>query len=225
VFQITTAFAVPTAFAKMPDCEALNAELRELFLAKAGEGERYANPEPYTHRNEALFESNFRLFDWPQPCVQRLRDFCWSNLYRLIRAVNNYDTEMLARLHMASESWFHVTRKGGYFGPHNHPLHSWSGVYCVSHHGDDPESDSGKLTFIDPLMQFNMYVDMANFKLQPPFQMGTRMYRLSPGDLVLFPSWLLHEVTPYEGDDVRITVAFNTRFKLVGAKPADVPLG
>jgi len=48
---------------------------------------------------------------------------------------------------------------------------------------------------------------------------------LTPGQLVLFPSWLLHEVMPYEGDDVRITVAFNARFKLQGAQPARQPLG
>jgi len=225
VLQLSTAFAVPTAYAKLADCSGLNAELRELFLAKAAEGKRYANPDPFTRRNDALFESNFTLFDWPQPCVQRLRDFCLSNLYNLIRQVNDYDTQMLSRLHMAAESWFHVTRRGGYFGPHNHPLHSWSGVYCVSHHGDDPDSDSGKLTFIDPTMQFNMYVDMAVANMKPPFRMGARMYRLSPGDLILFPSWLLHEVTPYEGDDVRITVAFNARFKLEGARPAQVPMG
>ena len=49
--------------------------------------------------------------------------------------------------------------------------------------------------------------------------------RLQAGELVLFPSWLLHEVLPYEGDDVRITVAFNVRFMLAGAQPAEVPIG
>lgn len=225
MFQISPAFSVPMAFARLPDCQALNSELRELFLAKAAEGDRYRNPDPYTHRNEALFESNFRLFDWPQPCVRRLRDFCLSNVYRLVGELNGYDTDMLKRLHQASESWFHVTRRGGYFGPHNHPMHSWSGVYCVSHDGDDPDSDSGKLSFIDPTALFNMYIDFATVNMKPPYHMGTRMYRLGPGDLVLFPSWMLHEVTPYEGDDVRITVAFNMKFKLEGAQPANVPLG
>jgi hypothetical protein len=106
--QLTTAFAVPMVVAQMPDCAALNAELRELFLAKAAEGERYANPEPYTHRNEALFESNFRLFDWPQPCVQRLRDYCWSMLYRTIQELNGYDLDYLRRLNLANEAWFHI---------------------------------------------------------------------------------------------------------------------
>jgi len=113
MFLIEPMFAVPAAHAQMPDCEALNAELRELFLAKQAEGDRYRNPDPFTHRNEALFESNFRLFDWPQECVQALRRFCLSNLYRTIGELNGYDTAMRRRRHIATEAWFHVTRKGG----------------------------------------------------------------------------------------------------------------
>ena len=224
MFQIVPAFSVPMVFAKLPDADALNAELRELFVARAGD-DRYRNPDPFTHRNEALFESNFRLFDWPQASVQRLREFCWSTLYGAIRELNGYDLDTLKRLHIACEAWFHVTRKGGYFGPHNHPLHSWSGVYCVSHGGDDPDSDSGKLTMINPQAVCTMYIDKAISQMKPPYSMANRMLRLTPGDLVLFPSWVLHEVLPFEGDEPRITVAFNARFQLEGAQPANVPIG
>jgi Putative 2OG-Fe(II) oxygenase len=33
-----------------------------------------------------------------------------------------------------------------------------------------------------------------------------------PGLLLAFPSWVQHWVTPYEGDDRRICVAFNVGF-------------
>lgn len=224
MYQLSPVFSVPLVIAKLPGCEALNAELRTLFLARAGD-ERYRNPDPFTHRNAALFESNFRLFDWPQDCVQRLREFCWSTLYRAVRELNGYDLETLQRVHIATEAWFHVTRRGGYFGPHNHPMHSWSGVYCVCHDGDDPASDSGKLTLLNPHSTSTMYFDMGVARMKAPYCMGHRMFRLAPGDLILFPSWMLHEVLPYEGDDVRITVAFNARFQLQGATPADVPVG
>lgn len=216
--EISSAFSTPIAFARMESPEALNAELRSLFLACEAEGERFANPEPYTHRNDALFESNFTLFDWPQPAIARLRDFCWASLYRLIGELNQYDLDTLRRLHIAYESWFHITRRGGYFGVHNHPLHSWSGVYCVCQEGDDPASDSGKLTFINPHAMSTMFIDMATHRMKPPFSMGNLSIRLAPGQLVLFPSWLLHEVTPFEPrqDGLRITVAFNARFRMEG---------
>ncbi|MCI1711893.1 MAG: hypothetical protein LKM39_17320 [Chiayiivirga sp.] len=53
-------------FAKLPDADALNAELRELFVARAGDDRYPQSPIRSPHRNAALFESNFRLFDWPQ---------------------------------------------------------------------------------------------------------------------------------------------------------------
>ena len=224
-YELSAVFAVPFVYAQVPDCEELNAELRQLFEAKVGEGDRYRNPTPFTHRNEALFESNFRLFDWPQPCVQKLRELCLGAVYRTVRELNGYDMDTLKRLHTATEAWFHVTRKGGYFGPHNHPMHSWSGVYCVSHGGDDPASDSGKFTLINPHAMNTMYIDYGIAHMRNPYHMGNRMLRLQAGDLILFPSWMLHEVLPYEGDDLRITVAFNVRFMLHGATPDEVPIG
>lgn len=223
--DIRSSFATPLAFAEIGAPEALNAQLREFFLACEAEGGRFANPDPYTHRNDALFESNFTLFDWPQEPVARLRDFCWSQLYRLIAELNQYDTRTLQRLHIAHESWFHITRKGGYFGVHNHPLHSWSGVYCVCQEGDDPEGPSGRLTFINPHVTSTMFIDMAMHRMKEPFAMGNLPLRLRPGQLVLFPSWLLHEVTPFEpaGDGLRITVAFNARFQMQGVAPQQSP--
>ncbi len=218
-FQVVPAFSIPMVNAHMADCESLNQQLRDLFVERAGQGKRYSNPEPRVRRNKTLFESKFDLFEWPDECVQKLREFCISNLYRAIRELNGYDVETLKHLHMACESWFHLTHQGGYFGAHNHPLHSWSGVYCVRHDGDDPASDSGKLTFINPNIAGTMYIDTAIARLKRPYSMAPIMLRLVPGQLVLFPSWLLHEVMPYEGESERITVAFNAKFKYTGKAP------
>lgn len=215
---ITTAFAVPLVFDELQNPEALNAELRELFLQCESNGDKYANPDPFTHRNKSLFESNFSLFDWPQAPVGKLREFCISRLYHAVQDLNGYDIATLQKLHVAYESWFHITRGGGYFGVHNHPMHSWSGVYCVCQEGDDPDGDSGKLTFISPFASNTMFIDMAMHRLQPPFNIGNLSLRLRPGQLILFPSWVLHEVTAFEPKDsgLRITVAFNARFRMQG---------
>jgi predicted 2-oxoglutarate/Fe(II)-dependent dioxygenase YbiX len=37
---------------------------------------------------------------------------------------------------------------------------------------------------------------------------------LAAGELVIFPSWVLHDVKPFEGDGERITIAFNCWFNL-----------
>lgn len=229
MIEINAAFAAPIATARLNDAGPLNSQLRELFLQCEAQGEKFANPEPYTHRNQALFESRFTLFDWQQPCVEQLRKFCWSSLYRMIGELNGYGMDELQRLHIAHESWFHVTRKGGYFGVHNHPMHSWSGVYCVCQEGDDPAGDSGKLTLINPNAMHTSYIDMATHKMKRPYSMGNLPLRLAPGQLIIFPSWMLHEVTPFDpvepaGDAVRITVAFNARFMMPGVA-RQAPMG
>ena len=215
--ELIHAFAVPMGVTRMPDQARLNTQLRELFLQRETKGDLYANPEPRVKRNKTLFESRFDLFDWPEACVQELRSFCIRHLYQLFQSLNGYDADQVQQMHFALESWFHITRGGGYFAAHNHPNHSWSGVYCVKHDGDDPETDSGKLCFINPNIASNMYVDAANVRLQRPFSGAPLMLRLEPGQLVLFPSWVLHEVMPYEGTTERITVAFNARFRYAGS--------
>jgi|LSQX01.1.fsa_nt_gb uncharacterized protein (TIGR02466 family) len=220
--SILTAYAVPLINVEFDDSDALNAELRKAFLEYAAQGDTWANKEPFVQRNASLFESAFNLFDWNHPAIARLRDQCMAALYRAVGELNQYDDATLARLHVAHESWFHVTRKGGYFGAHNHPLHSWSGVYCVCQEGDEGNEHSGRLTFISPYATNTMFVDMASHKLKPPFHTGSWPIRLKPGQLVLFPSWLLHQVTAFEpvnDDGLRITVAFNARFRMDGVEP------
>jgi uncharacterized protein (TIGR02466 family) len=220
--QITPFFAVPFAFAKLEDCAALNLELRELFLGRAAEGARYTNPRPLTQRNPQVFESHFELFRWPEPAIQRLKQFCWPQLLQVVRELNGYDEATMRRILIYSDAWFHVTRRGGFFAMHNHPMSAWSGVYCVApgeHDTDKP--DSGLLSFYNPTVIASMYVDVSTAGIRGPYSYAIRHVRLEPGQLVIFPSWVLHDVKPYEGEGERITVAFNCWFSLKDeAKPA-----
>ena len=144
--QINPLFSVPYVTEQLADCDSLNQELQELFIRREAMGKRFANPNPYTPRNKELFESNFDLFAWPEACIATLREFCLSRLANTVAEINRYGAADMARLQVITDAWYHVTRRGGFFGMHNHPMASWSGVYCVSpgqHDADQP--DSGKL--------------------------------------------------------------------------------
>jgi uncharacterized protein (TIGR02466 family) len=213
--QITPFYAIPVAFDKLENAAALNAELRELFIARATEGARYANPRPLTQRNPQLFESNFDLFRWPEPCIQRLKEYCWRNLMQVIRELNRYDQAMMSRLLIYNDAWYHVTRRGGFFALHNHPMAAWSGVYCVSAGQPDADKpDSGLLSFLNPSVIGSMYLDASTTNIQGVYSTHIRNIRLEPGQLIIFPSWLLHDVKPFEGEGERLTVSFNTWFGL-----------
>jgi uncharacterized protein (TIGR02466 family) len=213
--QISPLFATPFAFSKHPNPQAMNAELRELFLQREKEGAKYANPNPYTQRNAELFESHFDLFKWPESCVQQLKSFCWSELMSLIAGINQYDRTMMDRFLIYSDAWFHITRRGGFFGIHNHPMASWSGVYCVAGGEHDPNApSSGQLSFIHPNIMNTMYMDASVAQMAAPFTYASQNFQLEAGQLVFFPSWVLHEVKPFIGSGERITVAFNCWFSL-----------
>lgn len=211
--HIAPVFAVPLGQASFPGPEKLNADLRRLFLAKEAEGAKFANPTPSLKQQPGVFESEFDLFSWPDTCVQELRKFCWKQLGLLVQEMNGYTDAELARIQIFSHTWFHVTRHGGFVLSHTHPMASWSGVYCVAPgHSPADRPDSGVLKFHNPHHYSNTFLDAGNLRPVPPYHHGTWNVRFAAGDLVIFPSWLQHEVLPFHGDDERITVAFNCWF-------------
>lgn len=211
--KITTPFAIPFAFAHYSNCKSLNQALRELFLLRESQGQQYANPKATMRITEGLYESRFDLFNWPEACVIQIREFVWASIGQLLNELGGQDAESLARISGHADAWFHVTRRGGYFALHNHPMASWSGVYCVDPGQDDSSPrDSGVLSFPHPNSNAGMFVDAALNKLKIPYSYSTREFRLQAGQLVLFPSWLMHQVTPFYGDGERITIAFNCWF-------------
>lgn len=213
--EIQPLFAVPFGFANYPNPEKLNESLRSLFITREHEGKKYANPRPLTQRNPQLFESSFDLFKWPDPAIRELRRFCWHHLMHMVGELNGYKEDTLRQILIYSDAWFHVTRRGGFFGLHNHPMATWSGVYCVSPGRNDADKpDSGLLSFLNPAVASTMYIDMGNYSMQGVYASDVKSFRLEPGQLILFPSWVLHDVKPFEGDGERITVAFNCWFQL-----------
>src|SRR3546814_9812138 len=73
---------------------------------------------------------------------------------------------------------------------------------------DIPET-SGALERMDPRGHF----DMATLREDP---LGRNLIiRPENGRLVAFPSWLYHQVTPYQGEGERISIAVNVQISNV----------
>jgi hypothetical protein len=212
--ELINMFAVPFTFSRYAAHERLNAALKRYIFAQE-RGGLAANPRPLTQRNAALFESHFNLFRESDPAIQELKVFCWDQLLALIGRLNGYDLPTLHRLQIYNDCWFHVTRRGGFFGLHNHPNASWSGVYCVDPGMHDPnKKDSGRLTFVNPTIMGAMHLDAGNDKIKLPYGPQIASLSLEAGQLLMFPSWVLHDVKPFEGDGERVTIAFNCWFTL-----------
>lgn len=209
--RLSSAFALPFGEARLAGCETLNRQLEALFLAR--ENDQYRNPTPSHIPQQEMFESRFNLFLWPERCVQELRTFMLNCIGQTILKTSELQPAELARLQIHNHTWYHVTRYAGSFVAHNHPLASWSAVYCVRTGERVPDHpQSGVLRFMDTRPGAQAYLDPSNRRLQPAYALGSREIRLEEGQVIVFPSFAFHEVAPFYGRDARITVATNCWF-------------
>ncbi len=209
-------FAVPFGSLILPEASRLNPPLRERLLEwERNEGKRTSAPTAVA--KHAVYESDFSLFYRNDPLIAELARLCLSTLADLIMRLNRYSATEMKNLRIYHHSWYHVTRFGGYTAAHDHPMASWSGVYCVTP-GETPTGakENGVLRMYDARANPLMYLDAGNAHLTMPYGGGTIPLHLQAGQLVLFPSYLLHEVTPYWGRSERITVAFNAWVREAG---------
>ena len=89
------------------------------------------------------------------------------------------------------QAWATVHEAGVSHLAHCHPDSVVSGVYYVK-----VPQGAGSIVFDDPRGPL------------PPFD--TKMtIKPTLGDLILFPSWLIHQVSQTAGDEPRISIAFN----------------
>jgi uncharacterized protein (TIGR02466 family) len=102
-----------------------------------------------------------------------------------------------------TDCWVNIMGHGAVHGLHLHPLSSISGSYYVA----VPAGSPG-LKFEDPRLE--------RFMASPPrlaaARRGNRPWvtlRARAGDLVLFESWLRHEVTPNAVAAERVSISFN----------------
>lgn len=207
-------FATPIFSSRYPNSELFNTELKKFILAQESEGDRYRNPEYIPSNQVNIFESSFDLFKDPNRAIQELKGFFLHGILNAVIKTNGYSTEDADKLRVITDAWYHVTHFGGYISSHIHSNATWSAVYMVDP-GNQPDDlpRGGVLNFKDPRTTANMYLDPGNQKWQKPYHLGSINYDMRPGDLLVFPSFIQHEVTPYFGREPRITVAANCAFR------------
>ncbi len=205
--QVHTLYAVPLVEFRHPDAASLCPDLKAFFLAREDDGHR-DDIERDTQFGR-VYESRFDLFYWKDPEIQPLVSFVHGAVARTVAQLNGYSQEAMDQLRFEYHAWYHITRKGGFQGAHNHPNASWSGIFCVDpgEPADDPRE--GTVRFYDPRGNADYYADPGNQNLKEPFRHGGTQVQHEAGKLWLFPSYLLHEVFPYFGESPRVIVAFN----------------
>jgi uncharacterized protein (TIGR02466 family) len=157
---------------------------------------------------QGLYESNFDFFKSADASVQALLEWCRAAVFESATNANQQHWPQGARIGInVHESWCHITQSGGYHDTHMHPNSSWSGIFYVRAGESDVTVKNGCNRFYSPLIPG--YTDIgtrwcsqsSSFDMQP-----------TDGQLIVFPSWILHSAMPYTGSTERIVVAFNCQF-------------
>ncbi|MBU6421990.1 MAG: hypothetical protein KGQ62_07900, partial [Gammaproteobacteria bacterium] len=74
--QVNALFASPLVRTRLQQYEPLNTRLRELFLKWEADPTRKRSSAPTPVVKVAVYESDFSLFDNPEPEIQALKQFC-----------------------------------------------------------------------------------------------------------------------------------------------------
>jgi len=102
-------------------------------------------------------------------------------------------------------SWINCSPANSHNTAHVHPGFEISGVFYIA-----VPPESGLIVFRDPRPQSEM--SLLSNKASKVFSALSPRVPLSPepGDLILFPSWLMHQVEPGSGQQgLRISMALN----------------
>ncbi len=192
-------FSSPLLRFQVADHEDLNAALlAEGAAMRAEDG-------GVSKSNRRGWHSTGNLFARQSDCIIDLRAAAEMSVLTATRKLTNkVDPETLK---MKLFGWMNVNPQGGYNAPHTHPGAHWSGVYYVSQ-PDTEDGSSGMIEFVAPR------VDLPHWEIlkTSAFRLKKRI-RPAAGEIILFPSYLVHWVYPNETDAERVTIAFNATFR------------
>lgn len=112
-----------------------------------------------------------------------------------------------------TNSWFSINRKHSYHESHTHVPDIWSGVYYVSATpGDAP------ISFINKNLKETMWPYRAPKVTSTNLNSSQVICSVETGLLIIFPSYLTHQVSQQLLDSERITIAFNLNIKYEHSK-------
>lgn len=192
-------FATPLLRYRVADHAALDAALM-------AEGARLrAIDEGVAKSNKGGWHSEGNLLDSEAECLVTLRKAVVEAVFAATRKVSSQVDPEDLRLKLFG--WMNINPPGGFNAPHTHPGAHWSGVYYVAQPAVETGT-SGMIEFLDPRS------DLPNWRLlRAKAFRPKRKIRPQPGDIVIFPSYLVHWVYPNETEEERVTIAFNATFK------------
>jgi uncharacterized protein (TIGR02466 family) len=208
--EVTPLFATPLVILDVTDALPLNTELRRVI-------EQRKRSHPSTqHSNLGGWQSSWDMDHWGgAPAIKLMaigRDLAdqVTTDRKGHSGTGQHPRSFAVTWH--GNMWANVNCSGHGNEFHSHPGAFWSGVYYVDDGGIDRDpSLGGELEFMDPRGPLPaMNAPHLGYAMPGGLTAGaTERIRPRSGRLVMFPSWMIHQVRPYRGSAERISIAFN----------------
>ena len=127
-------------------------------------------------------------------------------------AASTYAQQIGAEINIANyefeaNAWVNINKKGGFNSIHTHGRFHISGVYYVNQPAVK-SGQSGMIEFVNSRFDHHIYQELNADAFAPKVSM-----RPKAGEMIVFPSTLLHSVYPNDTEEERITIAWNLIFR------------
>ena len=168
------------------------------------------NQKNFTTKNDGNVSSsdNYILNRKELKKIKKLIDLaCQNYLEKIICPKQNL------KLYV-TQSWLNFTEENQYHHQHTHPNSVISGVLYF-----DCDKENDKIKFTNPRGYQQIVPELKNYNIWNSY---TWWFPLETGQLILFPSSTIHQVDTKQGNNTRISLAFNTFYKGILGKNCEL---
>lgn len=183
----------------------LTVAVQAIFMDNAIHGEHTVETRDGNFHSNAWAEpfavwtpENLKIF----PVLQEVKDIFIDGFYELAQAheFNNLSRDDVATLFADNYGQIPIMQTGGSLPVHTHPGAVASAVFYLT--DVDNGADGGMLSLRDP-----------SFNTTAGFRNDMEMFiETKAGRLVVFPTHIWHDVTPYHGKEDRMSMVANLSF-------------
>ncbi|MCZ6641359.1 MAG: TIGR02466 family protein [Gammaproteobacteria bacterium] len=199
-------FETPVIVAQIPDAVFLTGELRGIIE------ERRAQHPSAQRSNRGGWQSDNAMLDWGGEPAKELGAMLVQMCSKFTRDIGQTDANK-PRFEWSGEMWANVCPRGGSHESHTHPGSLWSAVFFLDNGLAENEEDSraGYLVLQDPRNPVPLMYkpDLRYIQADGSVYRSDHRFTPKPGQVVAFPAWLAHWVTPHQGQRERISIALN----------------
>ena len=140
---------------------------------------------------------------WRFPIFSELKDILDSHVANFVQKL---DFDLDDRDIVLEDMWINILNEGGSHGSHIHPHSVISGTTYVS-----IPKEAGEIRFEDPRLQFMMSAPPRKKDARPELKTFHSHHPVA-GEVLLWESWLRHEVRQNGAKANRVSISFNNKW-------------